>query len=171
MKSVAKWLVVVALVAIVANPASAQEEKKGKGKRQAQNPAVKALAEQLKTLDLSDEQAGKIKELTAGAGEKLAAIAKQRAELITPETAQKMAEARKEAAAAGKKGKELQEAVNAAAGLTGEKAEQLKEIQAKQQAVVAELKKSVGSLLSEEQRAKVGLNAPAKGNKKPKKDS
>ncbi|MBM3999747.1 MAG: hypothetical protein FJ297_09455 [Planctomycetes bacterium] len=166
----AKWAVVLTLVLGLAGSLAAQEKKnkKSKGNAAAQNPVIKQLTEQLKALELSEEQQAKVKELVAGTNEKLAAIAKDRLELVGEEGLKKMNAARKEATDAGKKGKEVQDAVNASAGLSDEQIAKLKDIQAKQQTIVAELKKSVGGLLTEEQREKAGLNAPAKGKNKKK---
>jgi hypothetical protein len=170
MKSVAKWIVVVMLVAAIAGPAlGTQEEQKKKKKSdrgQAQNAAVTNLLKQVGDAGLSEEQTAKVKELAKGANEKLTAIAKERTELIGADGQQKINEARKAAQADGKKGKDLQEAINAALNLTGEKAAQYKELQAKQQSVVTDLRKAVSEVLTPEQREKAGLNQRGKGNNK-----
>ena len=78
-----------------------------------------------------------------------------------------MAEARKQAAADGKKGKEAREAIMAAAGLSDEQ----KEAQTAANKARFEFGQAVNALLTAEQKEKAGVRAPKKkGAKKKKKE-
>ncbi|GIW93833.1 MAG: hypothetical protein KatS3mg110_1874 [Pirellulaceae bacterium] len=169
------FLAALLMVSLVAT-AMAQEEKKPKQQAkkpaQAQQPAaIKNITDKLAGLDLTAEQSEKIKQLTAKVSEQLAAINKERTAILGPGGNKKLADARKEAQASGKKGKELQEAIYTAAGLSAEQAAKLRDLQAKQQQVVQEFRKAVSEILTPEQREKAGLTAPARGQKKAKKDA
>jgi Spy/CpxP family protein refolding chaperone len=159
MKNLLKSLVLVCLAVAIAMPLSAQDAKKkkkkdGKGQQTALANFVKQVSAKV---ELTDEQSAKIKELLAGAEPKLAeagkVVGKKRGEL---------AAARKKAADDGKKGKEAQEAAEAAVGLTAEEKAAFAQIRE----VTQGFQKAVGELLTAEQKEKAGLNK--KGGKKKK---
>ncbi len=177
--------VVLALVA----SSIAQEEKKPKQPREkpkqaaeqpkqaaqkakkAEPAAIKNVTDKLAGLDLTAEQSEKIKQLAAKASEQIAAINKERTAILGPGGNKKLADARKEAQAAGKKGKELQDAIYTAAGLSSEQVAKLRDLQAKQQQVIQEFRRAVSEILTPEQRAKAGLTGRAGGQKKAQKGS
>lgn len=164
-----KLIVGVALVAIsLSSQLVAQEGKKKQGQK---GPRIQALT-QLKTslgkIDLTDEQNKKIEEIVAKHREGLVAIAKKRRELVNAEANKKMAAARKTAQAEGKKGKDLQTAVLGASGLSEEDQKKVAVINQEAQKAAQAMKQEVAKVLTEEQRAKTGLQMKKATGKKKK---
>ncbi|MFO0821007.1 MAG: hypothetical protein U1A77_23880 [Pirellulales bacterium] len=169
MKTLLRTLAVVALALLISVPAVAQEKKK-KGKGGNQTPqAVAAIQKQLEGLDLSDEQKGKIKEVVASYSGKLTEAQKKVGGLMTAEQRAKAKEATDKAKADGKKGKELRDAVEAAVGLSGDDKAKMQAAQKEVNDLAGEFRKAVAEVLTDEQKAKAGLNAPEKGKGKKKK--
>ena len=169
MKTLFRTLAVVALALLITVPALAQEKKKkGKGGNQTP-PAVAAVEKQLASLELSEEQKGKVKEVVEKYTGKLAEAQKKVADLMTPEQRAKTKEATEKAKADGKKGKELRSAVEAAVGLSGDDKAKMQAAQKEVSDLAGEFRKAVGEVLTDEQKAKAGLNAPEKGKGKKKK--
>ena len=163
MKNLLKSLVLVCLAVAITLPLAAQDakKKKKKGAGKAQQSALARVDKQLSAkADLTDEQSAAIKKLQDEAQPKLAeankVIGKKRREL---------AAARKKAAADGKKGKEAQEAAEAAVGLTADEKAAL----AKTREITQGFQKAVRALLTPEQLEKAGLKRG--GKKKKKKDA
>lgn len=107
------------IAALVAAPAFAQDDtakKKKKGQAGDQQNVVMQTIKQLEAAKLTDEQVAKIKELGKTANAKLKALRDEAG--ITTELLKKRADAQKSLKDSGKKGKELQAAINEAAGLT-----------------------------------------------------
>jgi len=157
MKNVLKTMTLLALAAVIALPLSAEDKKEKKSKKGG-NPLAQTVA--------------KVKEAGADEGtvEKVEALAKEYGPKLLEareglgDAAKKIAEARKAASAEGKKGKDLQAAVEAAVQLTDEqKAAQaeMKEIQTKFNAAVA-------ALLTPEQAKAAGVAGKRDGKKKKK---
>lgn len=172
MKSLLKSLIVVALVVAVAAPLAAQEAKKEKKKKPQQGKAVQAVAAMMKKLeavDLTAEQKEKIKEIAAEYGPKIKDAQAAVAAVVGPEHRKAMAEARKKAQEEGKKGKELQAAVNAAVKLDADKAAELEKAQAAAREANAAFAAAVRGVLTDDQVAKAGLpKARGKGKGKGK---
>ena len=181
MKYALKSLLVLALVAIVALPAVADDAPKKKKKPNAKAQAargggrqVAALMKKLKEADLTDEQTAKIKSIGAEYGPKFqAAQAAVREAMGGKEAAQKRAAARKKAMEDGLKGKELQAAVEKALDLSPEQKEAAKKAQKGTQEVQQAFVAAVREVLTAEQIEKAGLKrgrkragAAKKGNKK-----
>ena len=105
------------MAAVLAVPASAQDDvatkKKQRGRAGQDNVAAQVI-KQLEEAKLTDEQVAKIKELGKTAGAKMKAIRDEAG--ITPELTKKRLEAQKSLKDSGKKGKELVAAINEAAG-------------------------------------------------------
>ncbi|MFO0869078.1 MAG: hypothetical protein U0935_08990 [Pirellulales bacterium] len=161
----------MALTILVACPVLAQDgkEKKKKGKGGGQTPqAVAALQKQLDTLDLSDEQKTKIKDVVGQFTTRLVDAQKKLGAIVSPEARKASAEALQKAKAEGKKGKELRDAAAAALNLSVDDRAKYDAAQKELNAVVADFRQAVAAVLTEEQKAKAGLNAPAKGKGKGK---
>ena len=158
----------LALAVILTVPSFAQEKGKGKKKRGRQPQAIGALNKSLQKAKLTEEQQKKAKEVFAKYAAKLKEVNQERTQLIGAETLKKMSAARKKAQQDGKKGKELQEAVMAAAGLTGEKLEKFNAIRKKNTTVTLELKKEIVALLTDEQKQTAGIKLPKSRKKKKK---
>lgn len=144
-------------------------EKKGKGKKGGGNPAMQ-LMKQLDSasIELTDEQKETVKAKGAALKEKMAEISS--AHELTPQVLASLNAAKKSVREAGKKGKEIEEAAIAEAGLTATQAEGVKEIAAARTAMVKEI---VG-MLTDEQKEKLPKSMKRMmggGNKGKKKQS
>jgi colicin import membrane protein len=189
MKTMLKFVVLVALALAVAAPLSAGEkEKKAEGKKPAAAKkadgakkaaakkaaakkrapgaqAVNALLKRLSAAELSDEQVAKIKEIAKEYAPKLVE-ARQKQGLSKEQVAARKA-ALEKANADGIKGKARAEAVAKAVNLS----EDQKAAQAQVREVLAALNKAALAVLTDEQRAKIAPKRAAKkgGAKKPAK--
>jgi len=141
MKNVARVVLSLVLIAVVAMPLTAQEKK---GKKKAPQAGAAALVlKRLEKAELTDEQVAKVKELAAAVQEKLNA-ARAKAELTDEQKA-----AMKTAREAGKK----QDEIDAVAKLTDDQKAALKEARE----IQAGLMKEVAALLTAEQKEKAEL--------------
>ena len=114
-----RTIIGMALLAVaMSSQVMAQEGKKKQSKRGQRIQAITQLKGKLAEIDLTEEQSKKVEEIIAKHNEALTATAAKRRELVNADANKKMAEARKEAQAEGKKGKDLQAAVMAASGLS-----------------------------------------------------
>ncbi len=158
---------ILTLVLSLAVPAQAQK-KKNKGN--AEPAAIGQLNKSLEKVELTDEQKASIKEILAKHKGPLAELQKAKTALIGPEATKQMNEARKAATAEGKKGKELQAAVQEAAGLSEDVAKELDELQKKLTAAAGKLKTDVLAVLTDEQKEASGITVRTggKGNRKKK---
>ncbi|HET6880112.1 MAG TPA: hypothetical protein VFI31_08150 [Pirellulales bacterium] len=123
--------------------------KAGKKAKKALVSAAFTLPEGIK---LSAEQQAKFDELKASYATKLADAQKKVADVYTEEQRAAKTAAAKEAKAAGKKGKELKAASDAAVQLTDEQKETLATAQAELQALTKEIRKGIIGLMTNEQR-------------------
>ena len=161
MKQYIKYALMLALVAIIASPLSAQDDKKKgkKGKKPA--PGAQILAKLEKAgVEVSDEQKKKIGDAYKQLNTKAASLRKEVAAVLKERQA-----VQKKLAASGKKGKELREAVMKELDLNDDQKAKLTELQGLQSAAVKEVCEIVG----EEAAKKAGLLRGAKkpGAKKP----
>jgi Spy/CpxP family protein refolding chaperone len=126
------------------------------------------------TVKLSDAQRAKLEALKAEYTPKVEELAKKTSTIMTKERQAAVAEARKKAAADGKKGPELEKAVQAALKLTEAEQAQMKEINASRQKLMAEINKKKAEVLTEEQKKQLQpkpKTEPAKDKKpEPAKD-
>jgi hypothetical protein len=152
----------VAIIAALfaAQDSQGQEKKKKKGggdptaKLKAKLDMAELPADVLeKAKKIVEEHAPKIKEAQA----KVDAV-------LTDEQKKARSAAQKAAKDAGKKGKEAQDEVNAALKLTDEQKTKLEEAQKALAAANADLNKALGEVLSDEQKAKVGIKGKKKKN-------
>ena len=131
----------------------ADEEKKKKGPASLADRTLKRY----ESVELTDDQVAKIKELATTAQTKLAGV-KEKADL-TPEQRKARQDAIKKAKDEGKEKKDFRDAVSAAVTLT----EDQKAAQAESKKIMGDFNKSVAGLLTEEQKAAMKAK-----NKKPK---
>jgi len=167
MKKFAKYLTLLALTALFVSPLLALDNKenkeKGKGKGKDEAQLLEATFKKLEEAELTDEQKTKVTELVKQWHGQIA-DASGKAKL-TKEQKEKMAEAKKAAVAAGKKGKEVATAAQEAAGLSQEQ----RDAQAAVEKLHNDFNTAVLALLSQEQKEKVNAK-PKKGDKKKKND-
>ncbi|MFO0902101.1 MAG: Spy/CpxP family protein refolding chaperone [Pirellulales bacterium] len=164
------WIrfVAVALVVALASTSLVAQEAKGKKKKGGdQTPqAIAQLQKKLDELGLSDEQKAKIKEIVAQHSPKVAEAQKKAGSVLSPEQRKVRQEAMAKAKSDGKKGKEAAEAVAAALNLSADDKAKLEAANKEAADAVAAMRKAVSDVLTDEQKAKAGLNAPVKGKKK-----
>ena len=160
MKYVARTMFLLVLGLLLALPLSA--EAKGKKNKAAKQPDFAAqILKRLSKATLTTEQVTKVKEICARQATPLAAAHQKAA--LTPVQRKARAEATKKAKAQGLKGKALKNSVAAAVNLNPEQKAGAKQLQDIQRGVV----KEATSLLTTEQKAKLGIKAKAKkGGKK-----
>jgi hypothetical protein len=152
------------LIALIAAPLAAQEEGKKKGRRTpAAGGGEAQILKSLEQIDLSAEQKEQVKTILATYKPKLEEVAA--AIKITPEQRRAAAEARKAATAEGKKGKQLQEAIQAAMKLSDDQIAARK----KQQEVMQALRQEITKVLTAEQQEKFRGKKDAELKKKRKK--
>jgi Spy/CpxP family protein refolding chaperone len=116
-------------VSLVAATVSAQDSEGHKGHRggmRSDSPIDRILA--LADLKLTDDQVTKLKAIKTEYAPKFQELATARDGILTDDQKKARAEAMKEAKAAGKKGRELFEAVQAAVKLTDEQKTKMKEV-------------------------------------------
>ena len=156
-------MVVIALVAAPAITAEADKKKKKKKNRSRATRVVPRLDRQLSSLELSDEQKAKLKELRGSLAPKLAAARKKGK--LSKAQREARSQAQKKAKSEGKKGKAVRAAVAAAADLTAEQTAAQAEIRKLQ----GEYRRGVMGILTAEQIAKAGIKQPKKKKKKKRK--
>lgn len=145
-----KLFAVALTAAVLVGPAMAQDaatKKRKKGQQSGrQNNVAAVVLRQLKDAKLTDEQVAKVQEHGKAAMAKIKTI-REEAE-ITPQLVKKRLEAQKSLKDSGKKGRELQEAINKEAGYNEAQVAALQKIN---QARV-EFHKQVVGLLTDEQK-------------------
>lgn len=163
-----KMFAAALLAAVLVVPASADDAvKEKKGKRGGASPAAQIM-KQLEAVELTDAQKDKIKELGKEAAATMKTITEENN--LTPELLKKRQEAMKSLKDSGKKGKEMAEAVNDAAGFTTEQAAAFDKLNAARQA----FQKNVVGMLTDEQKENLpqamkrmaGQGGKGKGKKK-----
>ncbi|XZE33352.1 hypothetical protein SH501x_004133 [Pirellulaceae bacterium SH501] len=141
-------LAACSLLALALSPTAAFSQEKGKKAGPAQQ-MVNQFMKQLEKAELTEDQATKAKELMMKTAKE---VIKMRTDAeITPEMMKKRTEASKAAREAGKKPKEVQEAVKAAVPFTEAQFKVITE----GEAAVAKTKIEIGKLLKPEQIAKL----------------
>ncbi len=145
---------VLALSAILVGSISLNAQEKG-GKKDPAGALVTTLFKQLEKAELTADQTTKIKEMYTKAATEVSA--KRSAGGITTEMLKKRLDASKAAKEAGKKGKEMAEAVTAAMGMTAEQAKLYEETET----TLSKARIEIGKLLTPEQIAKLPEQAQA----------
>lgn len=163
MLKVTKALVTLAvMLACVVSVDAAEKGAKKKGKKQ---PNVQIQALKLPdSIELTDEQKEKVAALKKEYTPKFAALQKKNREILTPEQAKARRTAMKEARDAGKKGKELREAVSSAVKLSDDQEKQMKEVTGEIRKLNTEIRGKLETVLTSEQLAKI--KKPGKAGKK-----
>lgn len=157
MKLFGKCLLLIAMAAVLTAPMFAAEDgKKGKQGKRRRAQAGGQLMKQLEKAELSDEQKSQAKEVIAKYSKQIAEAQKG-----LGEARKAIGEARKKAAADGKKGKELADAIK-----TVELTDDQKAALAKSRELNAQLRQEIAKLLTPEQREKAGIRGARKGKKK-----
>ncbi|HUY91083.1 MAG TPA: hypothetical protein VMV10_20260 [Pirellulales bacterium] len=147
-----KFCLVAALVlamSVAAEAQNAKAEKQGKKAKAKPTPAAFKLPAEI---TLSAEQQAKLDELKTQYADKLTDAQKKVNDVFTAEQKAARLAARKDAVAAGKKGKELNAAVDAAVQLSDEQKTQLADAQKAARKLQAEVRKQVVALLTDEQK-------------------
>lgn len=150
-------------LAILLSTAASADEAKAK-KDEPKKDAYAQVFSFPKEVKLTKDQEEKLAQLRKEYTPKLDEAAAKLAKVMTPERQKVAAAARKEATTAGKKGKELQEAVDAALKLSKEEQEQLKAANQERNKLNKEINEKKTALLTEEQKAAI----KAKPKKEPK---
>ena len=157
------------LSALLAFPLLADDDDAQKDKAKKKRPDPTARVFLLPDgVELDADQKAKLEELKKKYGPKISELQQKQASILTDEQRQARAAAVKQALDAGKKGKELREAVDAAVDLAEDQKKLMEETQAAQREVFQEARKEFMGLLTEEQRAKVQPRGKAKGKAKKK---
>jgi Spy/CpxP family protein refolding chaperone len=180
MQRVFHTLAIVSLVAILAAPLAAQEKQKKAQQKGGKRDATAQTLAFLDKVELTAEQKTKIDDLKAQHGPKIAEAQKNVNAILTPEAKKQVAAARKQAQADGKKGKDLQAAVQAALKLSPEDAAKHEKAQADLRQANQALRNAVIAVLTPEQVEAAGVKggkkaatakAPGAEPKKKKKDA
>jgi len=166
MKRALSVLSVVMLAVLVAANADAADKKKKKADAK-KGPSGLQLAQRLlKDIELTDEQKEQVEKIGQQYVAKLAAARKAISEAVPADVRKARAEALKAAKAAGKKGKQLREAVDGAVTIPEAVKQAVQEAQEGMKATLSEFRTAVIGVLTEEQKAK--LPKQGKGKKKKK---
>jgi pectin methylesterase-like acyl-CoA thioesterase len=159
------WVLIVALS--IANPLFAAGGKK-KDAKDAGVPYFKQIDRTLKPVTLSDEQKSKLDALKKEYEPKLKeAYATEKANALSPEQKTAGEEAKKAAVAAGKKGKDVQAAVDAAV----KKTDAQKHASKPRLALEKEMRAKILALLTDEQKAEIKAASGKKPAKPAKADA
>lgn len=141
-----------AMILLLASSLIAGDKAKSKKGKKAKPAAVPAAFKLPNGITLTAEQQAKLDDLKTQYATKLADAQKKISDVYTEEQRTRQMTARRDAAAAGKKGKELKAAVDAAVELTDEQQKQLADAQKDQKQLTKEVRKQVVALLSGEQK-------------------
>ena len=167
----------LALLLCFATVAVAQDDaKKGNDKKKARaaGSASSYLMKAFKSVELTDEQKVKAKAVLAKYDGEMKDARKAVTSVLSKEENKTKNEARKEAAKAGLKGKEMTAAVEKAMGLSEEKMANYLDALKKPAAVGKKIKDEIMGLLTDDQKAKMPKpkkgKGKGKGKKKPKGD-
>ena len=150
MKTLCSALALIVLLLIVGNVSAAAEKRADEGKiaGDAENP----MAEMLKGLSVTDAQKAKIDKLNKEFGVKVKRVVARMDRVLTAEQKRARAEAIKAAVAAGKKGKELTEAIHSAVTLSAEQEAKMAGATKQMSDLQRELHAKIVGLLTPEQR-------------------
>ncbi len=156
MKSVLRTLAALAVAVLLAAGARAEDKKEvKKGAAKPKRDPFAAVFSFPKSITLDDAQKAKVEALRKEYTPKMEAAQAKFEKIMTPERRKAQAEAIKAARAAGKKGRELGEAANAALKLSPEEQAQMKELNQGRIKLFMEIQKKKMELLTPEQREAV----------------
>jgi hypothetical protein len=157
-----KFLVAGCVLAIVAALFAAQDSQ-GQEKKKKGDPTA-GIKKKLDDAELPADVLEKCKKVVEEHAPKIKEAQAKVDSILTDEQKKARAAAQKAAKDAGKKGKEAQDEITAALKLTDEQKTKMEEAQKGLAAAQGDMNKALGALLSDEQKAKVGI----KGGKKKK---
>ena len=160
MKTIIHTLSLFLLAFAVITPTFAAEKPNKAKKKKSAPAAIKAPG----GVTLNEDQRAKLAALNKELGPKLAACRKEAAGIITADQKKARGAALKEAKAAGKKGKEIREAAEAAANITEDQKTKQADSKTAMGALQKEVRAGLSGILSDEQKAQ--LKAGRKGGKK-----
>ena len=136
------------------------ERKKGERARKAQpNPAARFFSYP-KSIELSDAQKAELESLKKEYLPKLQALQQKQKEALPADYLKQRMEAMKKAKAEGKSGKELREAVEAAAKLSETEQAAIAEVREQMGPLMKEIRGKMRDILTEEQQQKLRGNRP-----------
>ncbi|MDB4380855.1 hypothetical protein N9Z70_05645 [Mariniblastus sp.] len=159
----------VALLLCFATVAVAQDDaKKGKDKKKARaaGSANSYIMKAFKSVEMTDEQKKKAEAVLAKYDGEMKDARKAVVSVLSKDENKAKNEARKEAAKAGLKGKEMTEAVEKAMGLSEDKMAKYREALKKPAAVTKKVKDEIMALLTDDQKAKMPAPKKAKAREK-----
>lgn len=170
MRKFPRFVLTLALAAIIATPLIAADKKK-KGKKKKKRRARAVVVVRLpKSINLTDEQKAKVAAINKEYAPKAREIQQQQFKLITPEQRKARTEAVQAARKSGKKGKAFREAVQAAFKLTDEQKKQMKEVGKARAALQKEVRAKISEILTDEQKEQLKKGRKkGKGKRKKKK--
>lgn len=125
------------------------------GRAAAQDKRIDAAFAFPRQVQLTDDQKAKLENLKKEYGPKLAEADTRVTGVMTPERQKAAAEVRKKATSEGKKGKDVQDAVNAALNLSADEQAKFREATAARAKLAQEINKKKLELLTEEQKAQL----------------
>jgi len=147
-----KWVAAVAVCGVLAGSALAADDAKEKKVKPAAGAQFFALPSEI---TLTSEQQTKVDELKKEYADKLKTLATARDEVLSKEQRKARGDAQKAAREAGKKGKDAAAEIDEATKWTEGQKEKYTKAEAELQALGAEIKGKVQSLLTDEQKAKL----------------
>ncbi len=150
----------VAAISVLAGANWAAEDAPAATKKPDPSGASAQVFQLPNEITLTADQETKMATLKKEFGPKIAALQKQSSDILTKEQREARKAAMAKAKAENLKGKPLQEALDAAINATPEQKEKLDAVKKELDPIIAEVKKQVLNLLTDEQKAK--LPKPAK---------
>lgn len=147
-----KWVAAMAICGVLAGSSLAADAVKEKKSKQVAGAQFFALPTEI---TLTSEQQTKVDELKKEYADKLKTLAAARDEILSKDQRKARGDAQKAAKEAGKKGKDAAAAVDEATKWTDGQKEKYTKADAEFQALGAEIKTKVQSLLTDEQKAKL----------------
>lgn len=161
MKTVVRSLFVFCAAALFVAAASAEDKKAAKKQKPKAEPFANVFTFP-KKITLDEKQQTQLAALKKEYTPRLVEIHARFEKIMTPERRKAAAAARKEALAAGKKGKEVGEAVSAALKLSDSEKAEMKSINQARSKLVKEINQKKMALLTDEQKALLKPKKPKK---------
>ena len=152
MRSLMRAMFVWGLMLSVVAMAGAADQAKGKGKKKDAAAGGQQVFQLPKEITLTDDQKTKLEALKKEHSPKLAELAQKLDEGLTDDQKKARKEAGDKARADGKKGKELQAAVDAALNLTDEQKKKRAEVQPEMTKLQLSIKEQIHAMLTDDQK-------------------
>jgi len=168
MKTLLRSLALAAVVCGLTLPLAAADDAKADGKKDKAAAEPAAMYKLPPTVTLTEEQTAKLAEIKKEYTPKFQTLGKKNNDILTKEQRKARREAQQKAKDEGKKGKQMQAAVEAALMLSDDQKKQMDEVKAETAKLKSEMETKVVALLTDDQKSQVEA-AKKKGNKKNKK--